>query len=82
MRIDLITVIILFLLQISQIGKKRIGKGGVLPVATGNWGCGDNLKGDVQLKLAIQWMAASVAGLPLLVYYTSGHERLTKVCFN
>lgn len=35
--------------------------------------------GDVQLKLVIQWMAASVAGLPVLVYYTAGHEMLTKV---
>lgn len=51
------------------------------PVATGNWGCGGNGRGDVQLKMVIQWMAASVAGLPVLVYYTAGHERLAKVTF-
>lgn len=26
-------------------------------------------------------MAASVAGLPVLIYYTAGHEKLTKVFF-
>lgn len=52
---------------------------GCRPVATGNWGCGNSLKGDVQLKLVIQWMAASVSGIPLLLYYTSGNEKLTKV---
>lgn len=62
----------------SQIGKNRTGKDGIKPVATGNWGCG-NACGDVQIKLVIQWMAASVAGLPFLVYYTGGHEKLTKV---
>lgn len=51
------------------------------PVATGNWGCGNACRGDVQLKLVIQWMAASVAGLPVLVYYTAGHEKLAKVIF-
>lgn len=45
----------------------------------GNWGCGSTSKGDVQTKLVIQWMAASLAGLPVLLYYTSGHEKLAKV---
>lgn len=49
------------------------------PVATGNWGCGKSSNGDVQLKLVIQWMAASVAGLPEMLYYTAGNEKLTKV---
>lgn len=64
-------------LQISQL--HGTGKIGCRPVATGNWGCGNSLKGDVQLKLVIQWMAASVSGIPLLLYYTSGNEKLTKV---
>lgn len=60
--------------------KQRLNmKNGIAPVATGNWGCGSTSHGDVQLKLVIQWMAASLAGLPVLVYYTSGHEKLTKV---
>lgn len=54
-------------------------KDGIAPVATGNWGCGSSSHGDVQLKLVIQWMAASLAGLPVLIYYTSGHEKLAKV---
>ena len=57
----------------------RHGKFGVHSVATGNWGCGQKLQGDTQLKLVIQWMAASVAGVPILVYYTSGHNKLSKV---
>lgn len=65
-------------MQISQLhGGGKIGC--CRPVATGNWGCGNRLKGDVQLKLVIQWMAASVSGIPLLLYYTSGNEKLTKV---
>ncbi|OXU28965.1 hypothetical protein TSAR_015795 [Trichomalopsis sarcophagae] len=53
--------------------------GGLLPVATGNWGCGSRLKGDPQLKLVIQWLAASLAGAPRLIYYTFGHSTLTKL---
>lgn len=45
-------------------------------VTTGNWGCGSSKKGDVQLKVIIQWLAASVAGVPVLVYYTAGHADL------
>lgn len=63
--------------------KKRLGKkDGVAAVATGNWGCGQTSQGDVQLKLVIQWMAASLAGLPVLIYNTSGHEKLAKVTQN
>lgn len=50
-----------------------------MPVATGNWGCGSRLKGDPQLKLVIQWLAASLAGVPRLIYYTSGNPSLSKV---
>ncbi|XP_046412466.1 uncharacterized protein LOC124175895 isoform X3 [Neodiprion fabricii] len=53
--------------------------GGLLPVVTGNWGCGSRLKGDHQLKLVIQWLAASLAGVPRLIYYTSGHPSLSKL---
>lgn len=61
-------------------GKHRLNKkDGIAPVATGNWGCGRTSQGDVQLKLVIQWMAASLAGVPVLIYNTSGHEKLTKV---
>lgn len=68
------------LLKILQMNKNRLKKkDGISPVATGNWGCGSKSCGDVQLKLVIQWMAASLAGLPVLVYYTSGHEKLAKV---
>ncbi|XP_074110651.1 uncharacterized protein LOC141534908 isoform X3 [Cotesia typhae] len=53
--------------------------GGLLPVATGNWGCGSRLKGDPQLKLVIQWLAASLAGVPRLIYYTCGNPNLSKL---
>ncbi|XP_066582543.1 uncharacterized protein [Prorops nasuta] len=53
--------------------------GGLLPIATGNWGCGSRLKGDPQLKLVIQWLSASLAGVPRLIYYTSGHPSLSKL---
>lgn len=48
-------------------------------MATGNWGCGTRLKGDPQLKLVIQWLASSLAGVPRLIYYTSGNPGLSKV---
>lgn len=48
-------------------------------VITGNWGCGSSHLGDPQLKLLIQWLAASVAGTPQLVYYTCNHRKLLKV---
>ncbi|KAK9299290.1 hypothetical protein QLX08_007647 [Tetragonisca angustula] len=53
--------------------------GGLLSVATGNWGCGSRLKGDPQLKLVIQWLAASLAGVPKLIYYTMGNPSLSKL---
>ncbi|XP_078039059.1 uncharacterized protein LOC144471154 isoform X2 [Augochlora pura] len=52
--------------------------GGLLSVVTGNWGCGSRLKGDPQLKLVVQWLAASLAGVPKLIYYTAGNPRLSK----
>ncbi|XP_055540620.1 uncharacterized protein LOC129727142 isoform X2 [Wyeomyia smithii] len=66
-------------LKISQLAQKRTFNVNLRPVATGNWGCGDSRRGDVQLKMVIQWMAASVAGLPYLIYYTAGSEKLSKL---
>ncbi|XP_055639878.1 uncharacterized protein LOC129777557 isoform X2 [Toxorhynchites rutilus septentrionalis] len=66
-------------LKISQLAQKRTFNVNLRPVATGNWGCGDSKRGDIQLKMVIQWMAASVAGLPYLVYYTAGSEKLSKL---
>lgn len=68
-------------LQLSQAKSHRHAKPNIRAVATGNWGCGHRLNGDVQLKLLVQWMAASVAGLPCLMYYTDGHKKLSKVGF-
>ena len=39
-------------------------------VATGNWGCGSAGGGDYQLKVIIQWIAASIAQVPQLRYFT------------
>ncbi|KAL4219892.1 hypothetical protein ACF0H5_020304 [Mactra antiquata] len=47
------------------------------PIATGNWGCGA-FGGDPHLKSLIQWMAASYAGCPRLIYYTFGSQQLKK----
>ncbi|XP_053680386.1 uncharacterized protein LOC128731302 [Anopheles nili] len=66
-------------LKISQLAQKRTLNVNLRPVATGNWGCGASRRGDVQLKMVIQWMAASVAGLPYLSYYTAGNEKLSKL---
>lgn len=66
--------------QIAQMNKHRLNKkDGIAPVVTGNWGCGQTSQGNVQLKLVIQWMGASLAGLPVLIYNTAGHEKLAKV---
>ncbi|XP_026466717.1 uncharacterized protein LOC113370260 [Ctenocephalides felis] len=65
--------------KISEIAHKRHNKGGLKSISTGNWGCGKSHAGDPQLKLIIQWLAASVAGVPTLIYYTNGHESLAKL---
>ncbi|MCL7035182.1 hypothetical protein MKW94_024528 [Papaver nudicaule] len=44
-------------------------------IATGNWGCG-SFGGDPELKVMIQWLAASQALRPFISYYTFGHESL------
>ncbi|XP_060518862.1 uncharacterized protein LOC132697396 isoform X2 [Cylas formicarius] len=63
--------------KVSQISQKSTN--GLRPVSSGNWGCGSSRKGDVQLKVVIQWMAASVAGAPSLIYYTYKHPQLAKL---
>ncbi|ODM86710.1 Poly(ADP-ribose) glycohydrolase, partial [Orchesella cincta] len=44
----------------------------ISPIATGNWGCGA-FNGDPELKFLIQWMAASQAQRPSIVYHTIGN---------
>jgi len=41
-------------------------------IATGNWGCGA-FGGDVELKSMLQWLAASQASRPFVLYFTFGH---------
>ncbi|CAG9854201.1 unnamed protein product [Phyllotreta striolata] len=64
-------------IELSQLSESP--NNGLKPVSTGNWGCGSSHKGDVQLKVVIQWMAASVAGVPALIYCTYGHQQLAKL---
>lgn len=60
--------------------EKQFGQnGGLLPIITGNWGCGSSGGGDAQLKSMLQWMAASRSGAPCLVYYTAGASSVVKV---
>lgn len=54
------------------------GESRVRPVATGNWGCGV-FRGDPELKAVIQWVAASAAGCPVVVYHTFGDRRMSRV---
>ncbi|KAG6452676.1 hypothetical protein O3G_MSEX007713 [Manduca sexta] len=65
--------------KLSQLAHKIVSGGSCRPVATGNWGCGRRQRGHAQLKLLLQWLAASVAGLPALIYYTRGNETLFKL---
>lgn len=48
-------------------------------IATGSWGCGSQQAGDPQFKVVIQWLAASVANVPTLIYYTCAKESLSKL---
>ena len=50
-----------------------------LPLITGNWGCGSSCGGDAQLKSMLQWMAASRAGAPCVIYHTAGAPSVVKV---
>ncbi|GER44215.1 poly (ADP-ribose) glycohydrolase family protein [Striga asiatica] len=51
---------------------------GEVGVATGNWGCGV-FGGDPQVKSVIQWLAASQARRPFVVYYTFGLGKLRRL---
>ncbi|KAG0579667.1 hypothetical protein KC19_4G115200 [Ceratodon purpureus] len=42
---------------------------GSLGIATGNWGCGV-FGGNLQLKSMLQWLAASQAGRPYVLYFS------------
>uniref|UniRef100_A0A146LEU2 poly(ADP-ribose) glycohydrolase n=1 Tax=Lygus hesperus TaxID=30085 RepID=A0A146LEU2_LYGHE len=50
----------------------------IMPLATYNWGCSSR-KGEPQLKLLIQWLAASVALLPHILYFTAENSELNKL---
>ncbi|CAG9575972.1 unnamed protein product [Danaus chrysippus] len=65
--------------KLNQLAHKIVTGGSCRPVATGNWGCGRRQRGHPQLKLLLQWLAASVAGVPALFYYTFGNEKLFKL---
>lgn len=65
--------------KLTQLAHKMTSGGSCRPVATGNWGCGKRLRGHPQLKLLLQWLASSVAGVPALIYYTFGNEKLFKL---
>ncbi|KAK4403260.1 Poly(ADP-ribose) glycohydrolase 1 [Sesamum angolense] len=51
---------------------------GEIGVATGNWGCGA-FGGDPEVKAIIQWLAASQALRPFILYYTFNLEALQKL---
>ncbi|XP_046976553.1 uncharacterized protein LOC124542670 isoform X1 [Vanessa cardui] len=65
--------------KLNQLAHKIVTGGSCRPVATGNWGCGRRQRGHPQLKLLLQWLAASVAGVPALIYYTFGNDQLFKL---
>ncbi|XP_053600912.1 uncharacterized protein LOC128669814 isoform X1 [Plodia interpunctella] len=65
--------------KLNQLAHKIVSGGSCKPVATGNWGCGRRQRGHPQLKLLLQWLAASVAGVPAFIYYTFGNEKLFKL---
>jgi poly(ADP-ribose) glycohydrolase len=47
-------------------------------VSTGNWGCGV-FGGDLQHKSIIQWIAASLAGVQNMHYYTFRDQNSTRL---
>lgn len=67
---------LVFQFQLNQ--KKFHPNANLRSVATGSWGCGSQL-GDSQFKVIIQWLAASVANVPVLIYYTCSNENLSKL---
>lgn len=65
-----------FFFKLYEISSQK-PKNGLKPISTGNWGCGKSKMGDHQLKAIIQWLAASVAGVPALIYHTCSHPDLS-----
>lgn len=62
---------------LRELGKARagfLGDAQLLPVATGNWGCGAFF-GDPALKAVLQWLAASSEGRTLR-YFSFGDVRV------
>ncbi|XP_068314342.1 poly(ADP-ribose) glycohydrolase 1-like [Pyrus communis] len=47
-------------------------------IATGNWGCGA-FGGDPEVKAIVQWLAASQAERPFILYYTFGMKALRNI---
>ncbi|KAM1201084.1 hypothetical protein FF1_017397 [Malus domestica] len=47
-------------------------------IATGNWGCGA-FGGDPEVKAVVQWLAASQAERPFILYYTLGSKALRNI---
>lgn len=62
----------------SSQAENEISCDGEIGVVTGNWGCGA-FGGDPQLKVVIQWLAASQALRPFILYYTFDLEALQKL---
>lgn len=48
------------------------------PICTGNWGTGQ-FGGDYLLKAQIQWIAASLAGAPSMVYCSFGNREAQEI---
>ncbi|KAK7090158.1 uncharacterized protein [Littorina saxatilis] len=51
---------------------------GCRAIATGNWGCGA-YGGDPCLKMALQWVAASLARSPKVLFFTYGDPRMQQL---
>ncbi|XP_073283866.1 poly(ADP-ribose) glycohydrolase 1-like [Primulina huaijiensis] len=61
-----------------QPGKQDLSAEETIGIATGNWGCGA-FGGDPEVKVAIQWLAASQALRPFMLYHTFGLKELQKL---
>ncbi|GFP98315.1 poly(ADP-ribose) glycohydrolase 1 [Phtheirospermum japonicum] len=64
--------------QSDQVKQNNEGQVHEIGVATGNWGCGA-FGGDPEVKVVIQWLAASQARRPFILYYTFSLEPLQKL---
>lgn len=67
-------------MRVPQVSVVLHQNDGLLPVATFNCGCSSR-KGETQLKLLIQWLAASAAILPHVIYFAAAEPNLNKVIF-